>query len=1034
MFQGFSNDLTYIENGGYDMDIPVILKQALETGSCVLFVGAGMGHYMLDDIGQHIPDGNELAKKIINKFNIPNDNVFDLAKISQYVEFKNKGRKELVSFVRECLSIAHPDENMMWIPSVRWKAIFTTNYDNVIQQAYDSYPSPMQNYVTITKSTGIKEYVSQLEVPIFHLHGALFEENSLDIIITQQDYIKFKNQRKMMFDYLKHQMVVSCVLYIGYSNNDPNWNLLISEIEEEFYPEVLPTTFRLDPFTPALDVELFRARNITTICQKYNEFVLDAKIQLISNSSSLAGLDKLESKIPSDFIEGFRTNPTSVLRLISSWEYVNQISVEKLKADVHNYLKGDKPDWGIIFNNLYFRRDIEDEVYDMLLDYATETKAHARTCIISGSAGYGISTLLMTLAVKLVKNHAGKVFFHKYPSELREGDVFYALSETSNDQHFFFIDNAADYTSFIRSTIQHAKETGKSIMFVLGDRINELRQARPLLRGDTFEIQPLSDSEIECLLDFLGKHNELNKLESLEREHQIAAIKKNYQRELLVAIREATEGNNIDAIIQDEFFGIKDEFCQKAYMNICCFNQHGALLRADLLSVLMNVSITELYEKIKGFLDGVIRYECIDENRGDYAFRARHRLIAQIVWDRCISAGYRDNVIHQAIDSLNIMYFVDKEAFESFIKSDRFVDSLRSLESKIQFFEKACKKDPDNPYVRQHYARMHIRSGIESAALRIIEEAIKMDDKIRILYHTKGYILSCMTTNTDSIEISRRRLIQSEEAYYSALKMDENSDFCYQGLAQLYLKWAGFVLNEEEKALYLNKAEEIINEGLKKAKSKESLWIESANIDAFIGDHPSRIRSLELAVKEAPGSIISRYLLAKAYNMNNIFEKGMPLLSELTKEYPDEYRPSIEYSMSILKTGGTLSASIAILEQSTLYGYSDAKFVATLGGLLFLNKQFSKADIGFSDSSKREFPNARKILFDPEKHAGLNNKYEATVKYVGESHSYIFVNGFPDIFCPASKYHGIVLKKGMKLSIALVFSPLKPIAQIINQI
>lgn len=88
---------------------------------------------------------------------------------------------------------------------------------------------------------------------------------------------------------------------------------------------------------------------------------------------------------------------------------------------------------------------------------------------------------------------------------------------------------------------------------------------------------------------------------------------------------------------------------------------------------------------------------------------------------------------------------------------------------------------------------MHVRSGIESAALRIIEEVIKMDDKIRILYHTKGYILSCMTTN--------------------------------------------------------NKAEEIINEGLKKAKSKEALWIESANINAFIGEHPSRIRSLELAVK-----------------------------------------------------------------------------------------------------------------------------------------------------------------------------------------
>lgn len=1016
------------------MDLPFTLRQALENGSCVLFVGAGMGHYMVDSNGDHIPDGIGLAKRLADKFNVPvSDGKYDLAKISQYIEVKNKGRKELIAFIKESLAEANPDENMMWIPSIQWKAIFTTNYDNVIQLAYDRYPTPTQNYVTISRSTGIKNFNSLIEVPILHLHGSLFEEHSPDIIITQQDFIKYKQQRKMMFEYLKQQMVMSCVLYIGYSHDDPNWNMLITELEEEFYPETIPTAYRVDPFTGELDRELLKAKNIITISQKFDEFVLDARTQIISTHVDTSGLERLESRVPSDFISHYKTNPTAILRIFSSWEYVNQIDVQKLKPNVHNYVRGDKPNWGIIFNNLFFSRDIENEAYEALIDYATETPSRARVCIITGSAGYGVSTLLMTLAARLVKDRAGKVFFHRYPGELREGDVFYSLS-LSDDKCFFFIDNAADHTSFIRKTLQHARESRKSIMFVLGDRINEWKQATPYLRGDTFELKPLSDSEIETLIDFLGKNNELNRLEHLPREHQVAAIQKNYNRELLVAIREATEGRNIDAIIEDEFFGIKDEFSQRVYLYICCFNQHGALLRVDLLSNLLGVCVLEFYDKTKGFLDGVIRIECIDDNRGEYAARARHRLIATIVWDRCINTAYRDEIIHLSLDRLNILYRVDKDAFDSFIKSDRFIDSLKNLESKIRFYEKACKKDPDNPYVRQHYARMHIRSGYENAALTIVEEAIKMDKTIRVLHHTKGYILSCMAISSESEELGKRRLLQSEESYFTALRMNDKDEYSYHGLAQLYLGWAKKVTNEEERSVYINKAEDIINDGMKKARDKEALWIESANIDAFIGDNPSRVRSLEAAVRNTPGSIIARYLLAKAYNFFEQYDKSMPLLAELTKEHPDEYRPSIEYGLTILKAGGSLASAIAVLEQSTLYGYSDPKFVATLGGLLFLNKEFSKADTVFSESIKREFPYARSVFFDPARNAGLDLEYEATVKYVGDRYSYIFIPGFPDVFCPSSKYHGLVLCRGMKLKMSLVFTPLKPIANILHEI
>src|SRR5450432_1431990 len=61
------------------------------------------------------------------------------------------------------------------------------------------------------------------------------------------------------------------------------------------------------------------------------------------------------------------------------------------------------------------------------------------------------------------------------------------------------------------------------------------------------------------------------------------------------------------------------------------------------------------------------------------------------------------------------------------------------------------------------------------------------------------------------------------------------------------------------------------------------------------------------------------------------------------------------------------SKAIAVLRLSTLYGFSDPRFVATLSGMLFMNEEFSAAKQVSSESYKREFPaeEAKRIQFRP---------------------------------------------------------------------
>lgn len=145
------------------------------------------------------------------------------------------------------------------------------------------------------------------------------------------------------------------------------------------------------------------------------------------------------------------------------------------------------------------------------------------------------------------------------------------------------------------------------MVFVLADRQNELANAHMLGSGELYLIQPLCDSEIEYIIDYLQTYDELNKLKHLKRDDQIAAIKRNYNRELLVTIRVATEGKSFDAIIEDEYIGIGDPFCQEAYRLISCLHQFDVQARMDLLTTLLDVTEVEFYERTNDPLKGVLQ-------------------------------------------------------------------------------------------------------------------------------------------------------------------------------------------------------------------------------------------------------------------------------------------------------------------------------------------------------------------------------------------------------------------------------------------
>ena len=108
-----------------------------------------------------------------------------------------------------------------------------------------------------------------------------------------------------------------------------------------------------------------------------------------------------------------------------------------------------------------FERDIEEDLYSEMLDFATDHKPKSSVVNLLGPAGYGTSTILMTLAARLVREQAGSVFFLRPNQGLLEGDIEFAIAQFDS-RPFFFLDNAADHGRDLKIVLSTATGNEKS--------------------------------------------------------------------------------------------------------------------------------------------------------------------------------------------------------------------------------------------------------------------------------------------------------------------------------------------------------------------------------------------------------------------------------------------------------------------------------------------------------------------------------------------------------------------------------------------
>ncbi len=642
-------------------------------------------------------------------------------------------------------------------------------------------------------------------------------------------------------------------------------------------------------------------------------------------------------------------------------------------------------------------RDVEEDLWDLTVEFSTDPKAKSSVIALTAPAGYGITTILMAQALRIVDASIGPVFTLREGAEVTEGDVMFATSLFPNLGCHFIVDQARDHSARVQAALALQKITKTNYLFIIGVRRNDWLSPKIRFKSKELEIEPLSDLEINRLLDFLRDEGSLGEMEHLDRDFQFTIVKNKHEKQLLVAMREAMAGEGVgfDSIIEGEYRSINHEnspsVSRDLYLLVCCFYQHGMLIRDELLEDVLGYPLQSLYDDVGTNLEGLVEYVETNIVKGQYAARARHRIIAQIVWKKCGTRQLKEKLLQKAMEKLNLSYRLDRKVFELFFRTDEIVETFSTLEGKIKFFETAARRDPNNVYVLQHFSRMLLRENNVTLALNQIDDAITKDKTkaIRSLHHTRGLVLADLAMSDENNEMARKRLAHAEREF-------------------------------------------LFSEGLKVGSERASLLITSADIQNDLGNQPERLSKLRQAVDSDSASPVARYLLAKVYRGQGIPLKTMQVLDPIVKTEFKNFRAFIEYTRAMLETGESVKKASATLSLCRMDGETDSAFIGLYGGLLYLDGKYVEAQKLWDDARELDFMDEERTRrqFTPKDHA-TGNKLRFNGVIVRTKPTFVIIqpDEGPSIISKTTVLEDNLLEKNQKVDFELSFSAKGPLAE-----
>ena len=595
------------------MSIPLEqFVKRIDPEKTVLFFGSG------SSIPSGSPSFYDLIEKISQVFNLEKNN-YSLSEIASLAE-QTAPRFELINTLRSLFRHPSVTGGLLNLPLYGWKNIYTTNYDQLIEQAYKRKGVDLCVY---SSNFDFQLQGNPNATKLFKLHGSIEKDYSdghvSRIIISESDYDNTTDYRESLFDTFKNDLIDSSLIIIGYSLSDRDIKEIVNRAIDINSKAYRPSTVYLLLYTEDESrASLYERRGIKVAFGGIDDFF--AEISRHHN--------------PLSKVLTISDNPLDRLPTLNSITIDVSHSVKNCQKNVGAMYQGWPANYPDIDANLTFERTIFQKVISSII---TDNKSYI---IILGASGIGKTTFTRQVILHLLHNDflcwEHKNDFKLMPDLWREvAKDLYA----TNRKGVLFRDDAHNNLYELNHLIDLlVADKCESLRVILTSARNQWypRVKTPNLykNGEQFVINRLDESEVENLLNLVDNCPDLQPLvensfigfSRIERKRRLIA---KCESDTFVCLKNIFASEKFDDILLREYAEL-DEKLRDIYKLVSAMESAGVNVHRQLVIRLLGIPALEVSSSLTNLVDIIHEYT-ISEREGIYGWKGRHPVITDIV-------------------------------------------------------------------------------------------------------------------------------------------------------------------------------------------------------------------------------------------------------------------------------------------------------------------------------------------------------------------------------------------------------------------
>ncbi|MHA7145368.1 SIR2 family NAD-dependent protein deacylase [Arthrobacter sp. TmT3-37] len=669
------------------MDVQELVRQITPTRTTLLF-GAGAS------IPSGALTGSQLARKLARHLN-PEPEDADLSEVAQLLE-NRKGRPFLVEKVRDSLIDLKPTAGLLTLPDFDWHAIYTTNYDTLVEQAYRKAGRSLEVYRSnydVTKPRGE-------HTPLVKIHGCVTQDTAdghkSRMIITESDYDDYRLYRQTLFNGLTQDMSTCDTVIVGQSLSDRHLKDQVKQIIGLRSQGVATRIFLIVHQYQPDRAELYTRLGIEVIAAGLDQFLLEL-MDAGKTSQTPAYSTSTEQALLSHSLVLTTTDVQHATSLSSS--------VTKL-------FNGSPASYADIKNGLTFNRTAQKELEASL----TGVRGHFN--VIAGARGVGKTTLARSFLLEQTRKGL-PAWEHKQDAILNV-DAWVEVEKKlklSKIDGFLLIDDCSRHLKEVNNLVDKLSALDRPnlrlVMTVDAAKWKVARKAQGLFaRGSFLRLSVLARADLEELVALLDRRPEIKQLVeqrflALGRAEKLARLRNKCSSEMFVCLKNIFANDNLDDILLQEYFSLSEE-SREVYRYVAAVQSLGGHVHRQLIVRLLGLSATGL-DATLSHLEGIVFERSVDSRQGIYGWETRHDVIATIISRlKFADQGELEQLFTHLIDNLNPTIKLEIDTAIALATEDMGIARLTNLNSQISILRKLIEIVPSHHTPRRRLAKLFL--------------------------------------------------------------------------------------------------------------------------------------------------------------------------------------------------------------------------------------------------------------------------------------------------------------------------------------